>query len=51
MNIVATLQKNKIWPFHKLEEANVDVSKDIILYIEGLTVSFDGVKALNDLSM
>ncbi len=51
MNIVGTLQKNKIWPFHKLEEADIDVSKDIILYIEGLTVSFDGFKALNDLSM
>ncbi len=51
MNIVGALQKNKIWPFHKLEEADIDVSKDIILYIEGLTVSFDGFKALNDLSM
>jgi urea transport system ATP-binding protein len=51
MNIVSTLQKNKIWPFHKMEEVQIDVSKDIILYIEGLTVSFDGFKALNDLSM
>lgn len=51
MNIVNSLQKNKIWPFNKLEETKVDVSKDIILYIEGLTVSFDGFKALNDLSM
>ncbi|MGH1428597.1 MAG: urea ABC transporter ATP-binding protein UrtD [Arenicella sp.] len=51
MNIVGALQKNTIWPFHKLEEADIDVSKDIILYIEGLTVSFDGFKALNDLSM
>lgn len=29
----------------------VDVSKQIILYIEGLTVSFDGFRALNDLNL
>ena len=29
----------------------VDVSHDMILYIEGLTVSFDGFKALNDLNL
>lgn len=29
----------------------VDVSHEMILYIEGLTVSFDGFKALNDLSL
>jgi urea transport system ATP-binding protein len=31
--------------------SQVDVSHDIILYIEGLSVSFDGFKALNDLSL
>ncbi len=51
MNIVSTLQKNKLWPFQKLESVELDVSKDIILYIEGLTVSFDGFKALDNLSM
>jgi len=49
--IVSTLQQKKIWPFNKPETIDVDVSKDIILYIEGLTVSFDGFKALNNLSM
>jgi urea transport system ATP-binding protein len=29
----------------------VDVSHEMILYIEGLSVSFDGFKALNDLSL
>src|SRR6185436_4079751 len=28
----------------------VDVSHGVILYVEGVTVSFDGFKALNDLS-
>ncbi len=51
MNIVGTLQKNKIWPFHKVPDVVVDVSKDIVLYTEGLTVSFDGFKALDDLNM
>lgn len=29
----------------------VDVSHDVILYVEGLSVSFDGFKALNDLNL
>lgn len=44
-------KKNR-WPFSAAtgpDELNVD--KDIILYIEGLTVSFDGFKALNDLNL
>lgn len=32
-------------------EPVIDISKDIILYIEGLTVSFDGFKALDDLNL
>lgn len=51
MNIVSKLQENKIWPFNKVQEIDIDVSKEIILYIEGLTVSFDGFKALDNLSM
>ncbi|MFL0810498.1 MAG: urea ABC transporter ATP-binding protein UrtD [Agarilytica sp.] len=31
--------------------ATVDVRKDILLYVEGLTVAFDGFKALNDLNL
>ena len=29
----------------------LDLSHDVILYVEGVTVSFDGFKALNDLSL
>ncbi len=32
-------------------EPEIDISKDIILYIEDLTVSFDGFKALNGLNL
>ena len=37
------------WP--KRVSRQVDVSKHVILYIEGLTVSFDGFRALNDLNL
>jgi len=33
------------------DQAVIDVDKDIVLYLEGLTVSFDGFKALNDLNL
>jgi len=32
-------------------DKNIDVSHGVILYIEGVTVSFDGFRALNDLSL
>ena len=32
-------------------DINLDVSHDVILYIESLSVSFDGFKALNDLNL
>jgi urea transport system ATP-binding protein len=32
-------------------ERLLDVTKGVILYVEGVTVSFDGFKALNDLSL
>jgi urea transport system ATP-binding protein len=37
--------------FGRAKAQHVDVSHDIILYIEGLSVSFDGFKALNDLNL
>ncbi len=38
--------------YHRAEtEPVIDISKDIILYIEDLTVSFDGFKALNGLNL
>lgn len=48
---------NKIRDFYYIDyekapnEPIIDISKDIILYIEGLTVSFDGFKALNNLNL
>ncbi len=43
--------RDTVWPFLLDGDIpNVNVDKEIILYIEGLTVSFDGFKALNDLS-
>lgn len=40
-----------VWPFLQDEQAAVDVSHQMILYVEGLSVSFDGFKALNDLNL
>ncbi len=48
---------NRVRDFYNIEyepsitESVIDISKEIILYIEGLTVSFDGFKALNDLNL
>ena len=36
---------------HPLVAGVVDVSHKVILYLEGVTVSFDGFRALNDLSL
>lgn len=36
---------------HVLEPGRIDTSHGLILYLEGITVSFDGFRALNDLSM
>ena len=38
-------------PETQLKDVSVDTSHGCILYIEGLTVSFDGFKALNDLNL
>ena len=35
----------------RMRPAGIDVSHDVILYIEDLSVSFDGFKALNNLSL
>jgi len=36
---------------HALLPSSVDVSHDIILYVENISVSFDGFKALNELTL
>ena len=35
----------------RVASAGLDVTHGAILYLEGVTVSFDGFKALNDLSL
>ena len=37
-------------PGAHIKDASIDTSHGCILYVEGLTVSFDGFKALNDLN-
>src|SRR4249920_3077352 len=32
-------------------DKNIDLSQGVILYVDGVTVSFDGFRALNDLSL
>ena len=44
-------RRDQVWPFLQQKQAPVDVSHQMILYIEGLSVSFDGFKALNDLNL
>lgn len=44
-------RRDQVWPFLVDEAAGVDVSHNMILYVEGLSVSFDGFKALNDLNL
>lgn len=46
-----TLRRDLVWSFIRPAEATVDVSKDILLYVEDLNVSFDGFKAINNLNL
>lgn len=45
------LRRDTTWPFLVPRKRSPDVSKQVILYLEGLNVSFDGFKALNDLNL
>ena len=44
------MRRDQVWPF-LMDKPQVDISHNVILYVEGLTVSFDGFKALNDLNL
>jgi len=44
-------RRDQVWSFLQKEEHSIDVSHQVILYIEGLSVSFDGFKALNDMNL
>ena len=46
------MRRDRIFPFLvERQPPTVDTSKNILLYIEGVSVSFDGFKALNDLNL
>ena len=47
-----TMQRDRIFPFRvEKQPPRVDTSHQVILYVEGLSVSFDGFRALNDLNL
>ncbi len=46
-----TFRRDQVWPILLSKNTQVNVSKNILLYVEGLSVSFDGFKALNDLNL
>ncbi len=43
--------REHVWPFLMPKAPEIDVSKQVLLYVEGLNLSFDGFKALNDLNL
>lgn len=45
------LRRDQVWPFLMPVEKKVDVSHQVILYVEDLNLSFDGFKALNNLNL
>lgn len=45
------MDRETVFPFLIERQPPVDTSHQMILYIEGLSVSFDGFKALNDLNL
>ncbi len=51
-NMRQTMRRDQMWPFLMEKQAPVvDTSHQVLLYVEGLSVSFDGFKALNDLNL
>jgi urea transport system ATP-binding protein len=45
------MRRDRAFKFLMKDSEIIDVSHKVILYIEGLSVSFDGFKALNDLNL
>ncbi len=45
------MRRDRVFEFLIEDNEIIDVSHKVILYIEGLSVSFDGFKALNDLNL
>jgi urea transport system ATP-binding protein len=50
-NTRETFRRDQVWSFMMPKTVDVDVSKDVILYVEDLNVSFDGFKAINNLNL
>ncbi len=46
-----TMRPDRVWSFLVPKDVHVDVSKEVILYVEDLSVSFDGFKAINNLNL
>lgn len=45
-------RRDRVWPFLlPQQDKRIDVSRQMLLYIEDLSVSFDGFKALNNLNL
>ncbi|WP_428033433.1 urea ABC transporter ATP-binding protein UrtD [Amphritea sp.] len=45
------MRRDQVWPFLQDHDQKVDISHQVLLYVEGLNLSFDGFKALNDLNL
>ncbi|MDX2423651.1 MAG: urea ABC transporter ATP-binding protein UrtD [Amphritea sp.] len=45
------MRRDQVWPFLQDDTTTVDISHQVLLYVEGLNLSFDGFKALNDLNL
>lgn len=45
------MRRDQVWSFLQEQEQKVDISHQVLLYVEGLNLSFDGFKALNDLNL
>lgn len=45
------MRRDQVWPFLIPPAPKVDVSHQMILYVEDLNLSFDGFKALNNLNL
>ena len=46
-----TMRRDRVWSFLDSSPVQVNVDKNVLLYIENLSVSFDGFKAINDLNL
>lgn len=50
-SLKTSFRRDQVWPFLMPNETKANIDKNILLYIEGLNLSFDGFKALNDLNL